>query len=84
MTDEPSKPESEGEEAAEETTPAEPRAEEQPAEKTAGELIRDEGLPDHDDHHVPGTVALTFIFLLCFAIYFFANWMALADVWHVR
>lgn len=40
---------------------------------------------EHDDeHHVPGTVVLTFVFLLCFAVYYFANWKALADVWHVR
>mgnify|MGYP003572804907 CR=1 FL=1 len=37
-----------------------------------------------DDHHTPGTVVLTFVFLVCFAIYYFANWKALADVWYVR
>jgi hypothetical protein len=43
------------------------------------------GAADHDDHHhTPGTMALTLIFLLSFAIYYFANWKALADVWHVR
>lgn len=31
-----------------------------------------------------GTIALTFIFLACFAVYYFANWKALADVWYVR
>ncbi len=31
-----------------------------------------------------GTIALTFIFLACFAVYYFANWSALADVWYVR
>jgi len=39
---------------------------------------------EHDEHHTPGTVALTFFFLACFAVYYFANWKALADVWHVR
>lgn len=43
------------------------------------------GAPEHDDnHHTPGTLVLTLIFLLSFAIYYFANWKALADVWHVR
>lgn len=36
------------------------------------------------DHHVPGTVVLTGVFLACFAIYYFANWKWLADVWWVR
>jgi hypothetical protein len=31
-----------------------------------------------------GTIMLTFIFLACFAVYYFANWKALADVWHVK
>ena len=31
-----------------------------------------------------GTVVLTLIFLASFAVYYFANWKALADVWHVR
>lgn len=39
---------------------------------------------DEDEHHYPGTVVLTLIFLLSFAVYYFANWKALADVWHVR
>lgn len=37
-----------------------------------------------DDHHAPGTVVLTLVLLVSFAIYYFANWKALADVWHVR
>ena len=39
---------------------------------------------EHEEHHTPGTIVLTLIFLLTFAIYYFANWKALADVWHVR
>lgn len=39
---------------------------------------------DESDHHCPGTVVLTLVFLLSFAVYYFANWKALADVWHVR
>ncbi|MCC6640699.1 MAG: cbb3-type cytochrome c oxidase subunit I [Deltaproteobacteria bacterium] len=36
------------------------------------------------DHYVPGTVVLTGVFLACFAVYYFANWKWLADVWWVR
>ena len=39
---------------------------------------------EHEDHSTPGTFALTLFFLLCFAVYYFANWKALADMWHVR
>jgi len=35
-------------------------------------------------HDAPGTLVLTLIFLATFAIYFFANWKALSDVWPVR
>lgn len=38
----------------------------------------------HDEHKVPGTMTLVLIFLACFAVYYFANWKALADVWPVR
>ncbi|MBP7949150.1 MAG: cbb3-type cytochrome c oxidase subunit I [Verrucomicrobiales bacterium] len=31
-----------------------------------------------------GTIALTLIFLACFAVYYFANWKALSDMWHVK
>lgn len=37
-----------------------------------------------EDHYAPGTMVLTLILLVSFAIYYFANWKALADVWHVR
>jgi cytochrome c oxidase subunit 1 len=38
-----------------------------------------------DDHWaVKGTVVLTGVFLACFAVYYFANWKALAEVWPVR
>ena len=38
------------------------------------------------DNHTAtkGTIVLTFVFLACFAVYYFANWKALADVWPVR
>ncbi len=39
---------------------------------------------DEDEHHTPGTLVLAGVFLLTFAVYYFANWMWLADVWEVR
>jgi len=32
----------------------------------------------------PGTMVLVIILLVSFAVYYFANWKALVDVWHVR
>jgi cytochrome c oxidase subunit 1 len=48
--------------------------------------VRDalEGAAVAHDHRVPGTLALTGVFLLSFAVYYFANWLWLSDVWHVR
>ncbi len=43
-----------------------------------------DGQFDHDHWAMKGTIALTSVFLLCFAVYYFANWKALADVWPVR
>jgi cytochrome c oxidase subunit 1 len=37
-----------------------------------------------DEHKAPGTLVLACVFLLTFAVYYFANWMWLADVWEVR
>ena len=48
------------------------------------DLIRDESKAEVHEHRAPGTLVLTLVFLLAFAVYFFANWKALADVWHVR
>ncbi len=36
------------------------------------------------EHPTQGTMVLAMVFLLCFAVYYFANWKALADVWPVR
>jgi cytochrome c oxidase subunit 1 len=33
---------------------------------------------------VPGALALALVFQACFAVYYFANWLWLSDVWHVR
>jgi hypothetical protein len=52
--------------------------------KKAAEVFRDEHKPESGDHHAPGTFALAIIFLLTFALYYFANWTALADVWQLR
>jgi len=44
-----------------------------------------EGAPETEEvHHVPGTLVLALTLLVSFAVYYFANWKALADVWHVR
>jgi hypothetical protein len=41
-------------------------------------------MPLERGHNMPGTVALVAILLTSFVVYYFANWKALADVWHVR
>ncbi len=39
----------------------------------------------YKDHwSMRGTIVLTLTFLACFAVYYFANWKALAEVWPVR
>jgi cytochrome c oxidase subunit 1 len=35
-------------------------------------------------HDTRGTLVLALVFLACFAVYYFANWKALADVWPVH
>jgi cytochrome c oxidase subunit I len=37
-----------------------------------------------ESHVTKGTMVLAVVFLLSFAVYYFANWKALADVWPVR
>jgi cytochrome c oxidase subunit 1 len=32
----------------------------------------------------PGTMVLVLVFLAAFAVYYFANWLWLSDLWHVR
>lgn len=53
-------------------------------EEKAAEVFAHESEHDDDDHKTPGTVVLTLALLISFAVYYFANWKALADVWHVR
>ena len=51
----------------------------------AQQAIGSENNAPVDEHWgMKGTVALTMVFLLCFAVYYFANWKALADVWPVQ
>ena len=54
------------------------------SDKNLHEVIRDEQKHEDGDHHAPGTMALVIVLLISFAIYYFANWKALADVWQVR
>ncbi len=53
-------------------------------EKNVVELVRDESKHEADDHKAPGTFVLVIVLLVTFAVYYFANWKALADMWHVR
>jgi hypothetical protein len=48
------------------------------------EKVREKQQESAEDHHAPGTLVLALVLLGSFAIYYFANWKALADVWHVR
>jgi cytochrome c oxidase subunit I len=47
-------------------------------------IVADETDHEKDLHNAPGTFVLVLILLASFAVYYFANWKALADVWHVR
>ncbi len=57
---------------------------EEGATPNAAESIRTEKDGETSPHHAPGTAALAILFLVCFAVYYFANWLALADVWELR
>jgi hypothetical protein len=50
----------------------------------AASIVADETDHEKDLHNAPGTFVLVLILLASFAVYYFANWKALADVWHVR
>ncbi len=52
---------------------------------SAAETFRkeSEGVDEHP-HDTPGTFVLALLFLASSAVYYFANWKALADVWYVR
>jgi hypothetical protein len=53
-------------------------------EKAADILEKESEHPGDAPHDAPGTFVLTLILLAAFAVYYFANWKALADVWQVR
>ncbi len=40
--------------------------------------------PGEPSEKTPGTMVLVLILLVSFAVYYFANWKALVDVWYVR
>jgi cytochrome c oxidase subunit I len=48
------------------------------------EQLKHEQEHEDGDHRAPGTMVLVLLLLTSFAVYYFANWKALADVWHVR
>jgi hypothetical protein len=54
------------------------------SERRVAQTLREEGRGAEGAHHTPGTVVLVMVFLACFAVYYFANWKWLSDVWHVR
>lgn len=53
-------------------------------DKQPAEIFKEESKVEAGDHHSPGTMVLVLILLGTFVVYYFANWKALADVWHVR
>ena len=53
-------------------------------EKTEVAPVDAPGMALAEAHPTQGTMILALIFLLSFAVYYFANWKALADVWPVR
>lgn len=55
-----------------------------PNKQSAAEAFANEHKHDDEEHRAPGTMVLVLILLASFAVYYFANWKALADVWHVR
>jgi hypothetical protein len=55
-----------------------------PEDKSVADIVEHESRHEPGDHKVPGTMVLVLILLLAFVVYYFANWKALADVWHVR
>ncbi len=55
------------------------------SDKSVADVIQNETTdPVEEEHHTPGTMVLALALLVSFAVYYFANWKALADVWHVR
>ena len=53
-------------------------------QKELAELLNPSFQLKEEEVRTPGTMTLVLILLVTFAVYYFANWKALADVWHVR
>jgi cytochrome c oxidase subunit 1 len=53
-------------------------------ERNVAEKFAQESIPEEGRDRTPGTMILAGVFLLSFAVYYFANWLWLSDVWHVR
>ena len=53
-------------------------------ERQVARTIRDEQDRADQPTRVPGSLALAMVFLRRFAVYYFANWLWLSDLWHVR
>ena len=53
-------------------------------EAADGSVETDDADDGHHKHDTRGTMVVVVVFLLAFAVYYFANWLALADVWWVR
>lgn len=54
------------------------------SDESIREQLQNEKEGEASVHHAPGTAVLVIILLVTFVVYYFANWKALADVWHVR
>lgn len=52
--------------------------------KEIADAIAHESEGQAELHEAPGTAVLVIILLVSFAVYYFANWKALADAWYVR
>lgn len=54
------------------------------SDKKSLEALTSDHFPKDGHFKIPGTVVLVGVFFVCFVVYYFANWKALADVWQVR
>lgn len=54
------------------------------AARMTADLLANREKVEQAPHRIPGTLVLVSILLVTFVVYYFANWLALTDVWHVR
>ena len=54
------------------------------ADQKVVDVVHHETAHEEGDHSAPGTFVIVLVLLGTFALYYFANWKALADVWQVR